>query len=78
MVVAVDLNAGPRLGAPELLFEKGASGSRYGIPLGDYDVSGDGERFYLVAEGEPLDSPSQLVLVQSWFEELEQRVPTRE
>ena len=39
----------------------------------NYDVSLDGEQFVMVRAAE--SNPSQLILVQSWFEELKRLVP---
>ncbi|TDI48418.1 MAG: hypothetical protein E2P02_00600 [Acidobacteria bacterium] len=43
-----------------------------------YDISPDGKRFLMIKEGGPGDeaSPTELILVQNWFEELERLVPT--
>ncbi len=44
-----------------------------------HDVSPDGERFLMIKEGGGADdtsAPSQLILVQNWFEELRRLVPT--
>ena len=43
-----------------------------------YDVSADGTRFLMLKNVTgPLATPSQLVLVQNWFEELNRLVPTK-
>ena len=43
-----------------------------------YDISPDGTRFLMIKVGGPDDeaSPTELILVQNWFEELERLVPT--
>ena len=43
-----------------------------------YDISPDGERFLMIKEGGLGDEtePTQLILVQNWFEELNRLVPT--
>jgi hypothetical protein len=42
------------------------------------DVSRDGKRFLMMkAVASPLSTPSQLVIVQNWFEELNRLVLTR-
>jgi hypothetical protein len=44
--------------------------------LRGYDVTPDGQRFLMVQERErPPITPTQVVLVQNWFEELRRRVP---
>lgn len=79
-MMVVDVNMTPifSAGTPRLLFQgKFAPPS---VPLGTSDISPDGERFLMmqrVAENEsaaPL--PTQINVVQNWFEELESRVAT--
>ena len=45
-----------------------------------YDMTQDGERFLMIAEGDVSDNdeaaPSQIIVVQNWFTELERLVPT--
>ncbi|MHC4327374.1 MAG: protein kinase domain-containing protein [Planctomycetota bacterium] len=41
-----------------------------------YDVSGDGQRFLMVKEGEEKRAATQLIVVLNWFEELKRLVPT--
>ena len=61
---------------PEALFE-----GAYFIGEGGraYDVSPDGERFLMIAEGggdEDTLAPASLNVIQHWFEELRRLVPT--
>ena len=43
-----------------------------------YDVAADGTRFLMLENvADPLATPSQLVLVQNWFEELNRLVPKK-
>jgi hypothetical protein len=44
----------------------------------NYDVSPDGQRFLMLKADEQTSSsvPTQIVVVQNWFEELKQKVPT--
>ena len=56
-------------GAPKQLFE-----GPYVLWPGTYDVARDGRFLMLKAEPRPVN---QLILVQNWFTELQQRVPTR-
>jgi len=46
-----------------------------------YDISRDGQRFLMIKEhgasSENTAPPTSLIVVQNWFSELQQRVPTR-
>jgi hypothetical protein len=43
----------------------------------NYDVSPDGQRFLMLKPTEQNQAaPTQIVVVQNWFEELKQKVPT--
>jgi len=46
--------------------------------IANYDVSPDGQRFLMIKPDEQSSSssPTQIVVVQNWFEELKQKVPT--
>ena len=68
MVVAVETDGELTLGKPRLLFERRSL-------LASYDVMPDGQRFVMIEESEEL-APTQLILVQNWFEELKRLVPT--
>jgi eukaryotic-like serine/threonine-protein kinase len=81
-MMAVDFEAGPppRIGtrrplfsfdSDELLFD--CSGARC------YDVSPDGQRFYVVQATQPSPPPvvTHINFVQNWFEELKAKVPAR-
>jgi hypothetical protein len=62
------------VGKPRVLFM-----GEYGlasVPVANYDVSPDGQRFLMVKPSEQAASLSQIVVVQNWFEELKQKVPT--
>jgi hypothetical protein len=41
-----------------------------------YDVSADGQRFLMLKPTEQAQAATQIVVVQNWFEELKQKVPT--
>ncbi len=69
MVVSVATDTRPNLGQPRFLFERHS-------PYGDYDVAPDGQRFVMVEDNEAAPAPTQLILVQNWFEELNRLVPT--
>ena len=58
------------IGDPEVLFE-GRYISHMARP---YDISPDGQGFLMTRETDPV-SPPQVVLVQSWLEEVKARVP---
>ena len=44
-------------------------------PMVSYDVSSDGQYLYVVKSSEEIPS-SKLHVIENWFEELKQRVPT--
>jgi Tol biopolymer transport system component len=57
-----------------------AGASVRGVPLRGYDVSLDGQRFLMIKEdtGASATGPqASLVVIENWFEELKQRVPTK-
>lgn len=70
-MVAVEIHTDPefRIGNSRVLFED---------PLLDldYDVSPDGERFYMIRESEE-HAPSQINVVLNWTQELERIAPSR-
>ena len=75
MGVAVEGGATFSPGVPQLVFE----GQYAEVPWQDanYDVSPSGERFLMIREAETQrESPTQLILVQNWFDELQRLVPT--
>ncbi len=76
MVVAVETAPRFTTGPPEVLFEGRYAARSSGNP--NYDVSADGQRFLMIAEGETDDTspPAQIVVVENWTEELKARVPT--
>ena len=61
------------VGAPEVLF----SGDYDAAPIGHqhYDISHDGQRFLMIKHGQP-SGPIEVRVVQNWFEELRDKVPT--
>ena len=77
-MMAVDITTQPSFsaGKPKMLFE----GPYLPTPLTfpNYDVSLDGQRFLMIKPAEQNSSSSltQIVVVQNWFEELKQKVPT--
>jgi len=76
MVLPVRTGATPTFGNAATLFNLG----RYftGGPGGHYDIAPKADRFILIAPVAPeRGSAGQIVVVQSWFEELKRRVPTK-
>jgi hypothetical protein len=60
---------------PRLLFEK--AGYSSGFPIRGYDLSLDGKRFLMVKLDQRKPTPvTEMILVQNWFEELKQKVPS--
>jgi serine/threonine-protein kinase len=84
-MMAVDIATQPGFaaGKPRMLFE-GPYLPRTNLPtlatMPNYDVSPDGQRFLMLKPVEEaqleLHAPPQIVVVQNWFEELKQKVPT--
>jgi len=75
--VDVRMNAGFTIGKPQLLFEK--AGYLPGIPIRNWDISSDGNRFLMVRYKEiKLPPVTEMILVQNWFEELKRLVPAGE
>ena len=76
-MMAVDVTLQPNFsaGKPKVLFE--APYEPTPATLGNYDVSPDGQRFLMLKPVEQEQAaPTQIVVVQNWFEELKQKVPT--
>jgi len=76
-MMAVDVALQPKftVGRPHLLFEGRFAASTY---LRNYDVASDDRRFIMIQAKEQAQEPSltEMFLVQNWFEELKQKVPT--
>jgi len=75
MAVEIATQPGFTTGKPRMLFE-----GRYElspVQLDNYDVSHDGQRFLMLKPDEQTSSsaPTQINVVQNWFEELKQKVP---
>ncbi len=76
-MMAVDISTQPGFaaGTPRMLFE-----GRYespAVPIANYDVSPDGERFLMLKSAEQAETaPTQINVVLNWFEELKQKAPT--
>jgi len=76
-MMAVDVMTQPNfaLGNPRVLFDVPYLLAL--VPVSNYDVSPDGRRFLMVkADQQQGPAASQIVVVQNWFEELKQKVPT--
>jgi serine/threonine-protein kinase len=76
-VWAVDVrtDGGFSTGKPRPLFER--PGYHLGEPMRGYDLSQDGQRFLMVKLEQRKPTPvTEMILVQNWFEELKQKVPT--
>jgi eukaryotic-like serine/threonine-protein kinase len=76
-MMAVDIAAQPGFtaGTPRMLFEGGYQLAP--VPVANYDVSPDGQRFLMLKPSEQAESaPTQINVVLNWFEELKQKVPT--
>ncbi len=67
------------VGKPILLFEGSYYVSPTGSPRAQYDVTADGKRFLMLASAPAgaAGGRARFVVVQNWFTELQQRVPTR-
>ena len=82
-IVAVPIQAGPGFiaGNPQVIVDGPfATLSNTGTTGRMYDVSRDGQRFLMVkaVEGaEQAAPPSQIIVVQGWFEELTRLAPAR-
>ena len=75
-MMAVDIATQPSFaaGKPRTLFE-----GRYvppPVPIANYDVSPDGQRFLMLKPNESAEAaPTRINVVLNWFEELKQKVP---
>jgi Tol biopolymer transport system component len=75
-MMAVDIATQPSFtaGKPHMLFEGQYVPTAVLFP--NYDVSPDGQRFLMLKPTEQAEAaPTQIVVVQNWFEELKQKVP---
>jgi Tol biopolymer transport system component len=76
-MMAVEITTQPSVsvGMPRMLFAGGYRPTPATSP--NYDVSPDGQRFLMLKPNEQTQSaPTQINVVQNWFEELKQKVPT--
>jgi hypothetical protein len=72
--MSVTIQTQPRFlaGTPRSMFE----GSLVSDEWHDFDVAPDG-RFIMIQTGQPKAPRPEIALIQNWFEELKQRVPTK-
>ncbi len=75
MVVPVQTETTFAAGNPEVLFE----GNYFRATAGrSFDIAPDGERFLMLTQGGTTDdtsTPTRIVVVENWLDELAQRVP---
>jgi hypothetical protein len=52
---------------------------RWTVPMRGYDVSADGRRFFTLRETKAtmVPSPTQMIVVLNWAEELKRRLPSK-
>ena len=72
MAVPVDVDPVFSAGKPSVLFEGEFSAPDY--IASQYDVARDGQSFVMIRQDETW--PTQIHVVQNWFEELKAKVPT--
>jgi serine/threonine-protein kinase len=77
-VMALDVTTQPGFspGKPHMLFEGQYSATEWPLIDTAYDVSPDGQRFLMTKAAEQESEATQINVVQNWFEELKQKVPT--
>lgn len=77
MAVDIETREGFRAGTPKVLFEGAYRSTPAPFQPGfGYDVSPDGRRFLMIKPTSETNAPEQLQVVENWFEELKQRVPS--
>jgi Protein kinase domain/WD40-like Beta Propeller Repeat len=77
-LMRLPIERGPawRSGTPTKLFDNNYAWVVAGFSGRSYDISADGRRFLAIKPAtEQTGAPSNLIVVQNWFEELKQRVP---
>jgi serine/threonine-protein kinase len=75
MAVAIETEPELSVGTPRLLFEGRFLGAGPVHLRRNYDVSLDGQRFLMIQREQDL-VPTEIIVVQNWFEELKRLVPT--
>ena len=78
LVVPIATEGGLAPGIPEVLFEGRYFGSVQPTELGrHYDLAPDGERFLMIKPAtDDASTPTQIIFVENWFDELQRLVPT--
>ena len=75
MAVDIATQPGFTAGKPRMLFE--GQYVLFPATTPNYDVTPDGQRFLMLKPSEQEQAaPTQINVVQNWFEELKQKVPT--
>jgi Tol biopolymer transport system component len=76
-MMAVDITTQPTFsaGTPRILFERHYMATSGTVPA--YSVAADGQRFIFVKDDEKATPITQISVVENWYEELKQRVPTK-
>ena len=75
MAVEIATQPGFAAGTPRMRFEGPYEPAP--VPIDNYDVSPDGQRFLMIKPSEQAQAaPTQINVVLNWFEELKRRVPT--
>ena len=74
MVAPIDTQGTFTHGTPEFLLSTRGYANRRGPRF--YDISPDGRLFLLTKGAADTSTPAQIVVIQDWFEELRERVPT--
>ena len=74
MVVPLQLTPEFSAGKPKLLFEDRFAYINY--RWRNFDITPDGQRFVMVEDAEEESTPTEIVVVLNWFEELKRLVPT--
>ena len=79
MTVRIETAPTFRAGRPKVLFAGRYLSMLSRVWWRNYDISPDGQRFLMIKESgetEQTPAPTQLIVVQNWFEELKRLVPT--
>jgi Tol biopolymer transport system component len=74
MAVDITMQSSFSAGKPRMLFDRPYLSLSTTLP--SYDVSPDGQRFLMLKPSEQTQTTTQINVVQNWFEELKQKVPT--
>jgi len=72
MVVGIKTEPTFTAGSPVVLFTGRHTSN---VAVANYDISPDGQRFFMIKEGDLAETQGQINVVLNWFEELKERVP---